>query len=206
MIGVDAVYGTQASDVLRGRDFWDYEEFRGYGGNDLIDGRGGTDGVNYATQRRAGIVVDLAAGTVTSTDPEIGTDTLREIELVTGTNFADTYDATGYGGSSVNKNSFGEDYNLYNPLAGNDTVIGNGGTILNYANSLGGAITINLSALTNGTVSANIVTAFTDDREQHRRHHARDHHRLGHRAGARRRLRRHADRRRADQHQRRWRP
>jgi len=164
VIGVDAIYGTAGSDVMRGRDFWDYEEFRGTSGNDTMDGRGGNDGVNYGQADGGdGIKVNLAAGTVTNLTVVEDTHTLREIEIVTGTNYTDVYDATGYGGSSVNKNSFGEDYNLYNPLAGDDTVKGNGGTILNYGNSLGGSITVNLSSLTNGTVSANIITAFTDD-------------------------------------------
>ena len=46
-----------------------------------------------------GITVDLAAGTVTG-DASVGTDTLRSIEVVRGTNFADTYDATGFTASA----------------------------------------------------------------------------------------------------------
>lgn len=160
--GLDAVYGTAGADVMRGRNFWDLDEFRGFGGNDTIDGRGGNDLVNYANHASNGITVNMAAGTVNA-GAEGGIDTIRQIEIITGTNFADTYNATGYGGSSVNKNSFGESYNLFNPLAGNDTIVGNGGTILNFANSLGGAITVDLSLLTAPGVSANIVTAFLDD-------------------------------------------
>ncbi len=162
VVGLDAVYGTAGNDVMRGRNAWDLDEFRGFGGNDTIDGRGGNDVVNYSNQTLNGITVNLAAGTVNA-GAEGGTDTLRQIEIITGTNFADTYNATGYGGSSVNKNSFGETYNVYNPLAGNDTIVGNGATILNYGSSLGGAIRVDLSLLTAPGVSANIVTGFTDD-------------------------------------------
>jgi Ca2+-binding RTX toxin-like protein len=163
VIGIDSVYGTSASDTMYGRNFWDYEEFRGFGGNDFIDGRGGTDGVNYANAASSGISVNLAAGTVTSSDPDVGNDTLRQIELVTGTNFADTFVATGYGGSSINRNSSGDEFNLFNPLSGNDTIVGNGRTILNYATSLGGAITFDLSLLAAPNTSANIIVSFADD-------------------------------------------
>lgn len=162
VVGLDAVYGTAGADIMRGRNAWDFDEFRGLGGNDTIDGRGGNDFVNYSNQTLNGITVNLAAGTVNA-GAEGGTDTLRQIEFISGTNFADTYNATGYGGGSVNKNSFGETYNSFSPLAGNDTIVGNGATILNYGNSLGGAIRVDLSLLTAPGVSANIVTAFTDD-------------------------------------------
>ena len=79
-----------------------------------------------------------------------------------GTNLADTFDATGYDGDSVNRNSFGEAYNIFNPMGGNDTVIGNGQTILGYG-GVGGSITIDLSLQTAPGVSANIVTDFVDD-------------------------------------------
>lgn len=162
VVGVDAVYGTAGNDVMRGRNAWDFDEFRPFGGNDTIDGRGGNDAAVYSNHASNGITVNLAAGTVNA-GAEGGTDTLRQIEFITGTNFADTFNATGFGGSSVNKNSFGETYNSFTPLAGNDTIIGNGATILNYGNSLGGAIRVDLSLLTAPNVSANIVTGFTDD-------------------------------------------
>ena len=67
----------------------------------LIDGRGGLDRANYDSDTddnvTGGITVNLAAGTVTG-DASIGTDTLRSIESVRGTDFADTYDATGFAG------------------------------------------------------------------------------------------------------------
>ncbi len=163
--GADAVWGTLGADSISGRDFWDYEEFRGFGGSDTMDGRGGLDGVNYSNA--AGIDVDLAAGSVVwlaaSTSTAAGTDALRQIEAITGSNVADTFDATGYGGASVNRNSYGESWNLYNPLGGNDTIVGNGATVLNYGTSLGGAITVDLSLQTAVGTVADIVTGFVDD-------------------------------------------
>ena len=38
----------------------------------------------------------MAAGTIVG-DASVGTDTLRAIEAVRGTSFADTYNATGFG-------------------------------------------------------------------------------------------------------------
>ncbi|MEF8747639.1 MAG: calcium-binding protein [Candidatus Accumulibacter propinquus] len=163
VIGVDAVVGTAGNDTLLGRNFWNFEEFRGLGGNDWIDGRGGEDGVNYVSEATtAGITVNLAAGTVTSPDAKVGNDTLRGIENVGGSNFADTYNATGYGGSSVNRNSWGESWNIFQPNGGNDDITGNGQTWVNY-NGVGGAITINLGGQSAPGVKVKIVTAFIDD-------------------------------------------
>ncbi|RYY93248.1 MAG: hypothetical protein EOO24_27210, partial [Comamonadaceae bacterium] len=72
LVGVDRLYGTHGNDVLRGRDSWSYEQFRGHGGNDTIDGRGGEDSASYSSAGVAGIRVALAAGKVTSTDPDVG--------------------------------------------------------------------------------------------------------------------------------------
>ncbi|HMO47928.1 MAG TPA: calcium-binding protein [Rubrivivax sp.] len=164
LIGADAVWGTFAADIFYGRDFWDYEEFQGFGGNDYFDGRGGNDGVSYRyATTTAGIEVQMADGKVTWLDGTSGTDTLRQIELITGTNFADTYDATGYGASSINRNSSGETYNLFNPMAGDDTIIGNGATILNYGTSLGGSVSVDLSGQVDPSTAARIITAFSDD-------------------------------------------
>ena len=165
LVGADAVSASFASDVFYGRNFWDYEQFQGFGGNDYFDGRGGTDGVVYNTATTsAGIEVELADGTVEWKDGVSGIDTLRQIELITGTNFADTFDAAGFGATSTNdRNSFGQTYNLYNPMGGDDTIVGNGDTILNYGTSLGGNITVDLSGLVDGTSSAHIITSFSDD-------------------------------------------
>ncbi len=80
VIGVDGIVGTAGNDTLLGRNFWNYEEFRGLGGNDWIDGRGYEDAVSYVNEATtAGITVNMAAGTVTSTDTKVGNDTLRGI-------------------------------------------------------------------------------------------------------------------------------
>jgi Zn/Cd-binding protein ZinT len=163
VIGVDGVVGTAGNDILLGRNFWNYEEFRGLGGNDWIDGRGYEDAASYINEATtAGITVNMAAGTVTSTDTKVGSDTLRGIEDIIGSNFADTYNATGYGASSVNRNSWGDSWNIFIPNGGNDDITGNGQTWVNY-NGVGGAITIDLGGQSAPGVKVKIVTAFTDD-------------------------------------------
>lgn len=162
VLGVDAINGTQANDSFSGRNFWASEEFRGYGGNDTINGRGGEDSASYSYAGKSGISVKMAAGTVTSSDLDVGNDTLREIEAVVGTRFADSYDATGYSGSSTNRNSFGSDWNYFAPNGGNDAVIGNGQTIVSYG-GVGGSITVNLSGQTALGVTSNIITGFVAD-------------------------------------------
>ena len=103
MIGLDNLAGTAAADTLSGRNFWDSEDFRGRGGNDTINGRGNEDSANYSEATVAGISVNMAAGTVTSADSGIGSDTLREVEGIIGTKFADVFDASGISGSSTNR-------------------------------------------------------------------------------------------------------
>lgn len=159
--GVDGMHGTDASDRLLGRNFWQYEEFHGYGGDDVIDGRGNEDWVNYASATTAGIAVDLRAGTVTGTDAAVGTDTLRQVEGVVGTSFDDVFDALGYGRTGANRSSFGEDWNLYAPQGGNDTVTGNGATTLSLG-GVAGRLNVNLGLQTALGVEAGITfTAVT---------------------------------------------
>ena len=103
-IGTDTFFG--GVQVVRGSDFDDTllgsnnvngpEVFEGRGGNDNIDGRGGFDRVFYEFRLddnvTGGVVVNLAAGTVDG-DASIGSDTLRSIEAVRGTNFVDIFTA-----------------------------------------------------------------------------------------------------------------
>lgn len=150
LVGADGVIGTDGNDVFNGRQTWDFDQFRGNAGNDTINGRGGYDGALYENATAA-ISVNLAAGTV-SGNASVGTDTLREIEFVYGTGFADSYVATGFGGASTNRSSFGEDFNVFAPGSGDDTVVGNGGTVLNYGSS-SVALSVNLG-LQSGTSGA----------------------------------------------------
>src|SRR4029079_8096260 len=98
--GVNAIQGSYFVDTLSGSNNAanTTEFFDGGPGNDTIDGRGGFDQAFYnnAIGTVSGINVNMAAGTVVG-DASIDNDTLRSIESVRGTNFADTYVATGFG-------------------------------------------------------------------------------------------------------------
>ena len=132
---VSSVIGSGYGDTLRGSDNVNgsFEQFDGRGGNDTIEGRGGYDFAAYnndpATQ--SGITVNLAAGTVMG-DASVGSDTLRGVEGVRGTQFADTYNAVGFYGGSANAGSLGA-FNNFDGQDGNDSITGNGNTRIQFS-------------------------------------------------------------------------
>jgi Ca2+-binding RTX toxin-like protein len=147
--GVSGIRGSAFNDTLQGSNnaAGVVELFEGRAGDDFIDGRGGFDRANYSFRLddnvTGGITINLAAGTVTG-DASIGNDTLRSIESVRGTNFADNFNATGFSGSSTNAGSSGT-FNEIEGMGGNDTITGNGNTRLTYVNATGG-VTVDLLA------------------------------------------------------------
>ena len=154
---VYAVFGSAFNDTLRGSDnntAGTFELFEGRAGDDFIDGRGGYDRADYTNDAATttGIVVHLAAGIVTG-DATVGTDTLRAVEAVRGTNFDDLYDAIGFGNpGAVNVGSLGT-FNDFAGAGGNDTIIGNGNTRLNYQLAAG-SVTADLETSPVGTTNA----------------------------------------------------
>ena len=132
-----------------GNDF-----FRSSGGDDLFDGQFGNDRANY-THAIGAVDVQLASGIVTKhtngVEPAVaGADTLRSIELVTGTMFADVYNAFGFSkdsansGSTVNANVNGT-FNEFEGLGGDDEIFGNGSTRVSYLHATAG-VTVDLAA------------------------------------------------------------
>ena len=77
---------------------------------------------------------------------------LRSIERVTGTNFADTFDATGFGSTSLNAGSIGVGglsdgtFNEFEGLGGNDQITGNNNTRVSYLQAAAG-VTVTFTAL-----------------------------------------------------------
>jgi hypothetical protein len=145
--GVANVLGSAFNDILSGSNNPNgtVEVFEGRAGNDTINGRGGFDRADYINDpaTTSGITVNLAAGTVTG-DATVGTDTLISVEGVRGTAFADTYNAGGFSGTSVNAGSLGT-FNEFTGGAGNDLITGNGATRLSYNNATAG-ITFDIAA------------------------------------------------------------
>ncbi|WP_312009959.1 Ig-like domain-containing protein [Bradyrhizobium sp. CIR3A] len=157
---VNAVIGSAFGDTLRGSDNPNgtFEQYDARAGNDLIDGRGGYDFAVYNNDAATttGLTVNLAAGTVIG-DATIGTDTLRSVEAVRGTNFADTYDATGFSGTSTNAGSSGT-FNNFEGMGGNDGIIGNGNTRLQYTQSTAGVTVDFLAGTATGDASVGTDT------------------------------------------------
>jgi Ca2+-binding RTX toxin-like protein len=137
----DVFGGSQDDDVITGTDRAEYEGFQGYGGNDVIDGRGGFDEVYYLNASGA-VQINLQNGSVTGAD---GTDTLLNIESI----FASHHDDTIQGSTArdqVNGGDGDDDINarggfdLIDGGAGNDTI--NGGVGSDVLNGDGGNDTI----------------------------------------------------------------
>jgi hypothetical protein len=156
--GVNSVRGSNFGDTLLGSSTNpEVEVFTGRNGNDFINGQGGLDRANYDDFGTTGaITVNLAAGTVTG-NASVGTDTLRSVESVNGSDFADLYDATGFSGASTNAGSFGT-FNQFQGMGGNDTVIGNGNTQLWFGNATGGVTVDLVAGIATGDVSVGTDT------------------------------------------------
>ena len=154
---ISTIFGSAFNDTFYGSNNanFTYETYEGRGGNDFIDGRGGYDQVTYNNDpaTTSGIVVQLAAGTVTG-DATVGTDTIRDVEAARGTNFDDVFDATGYGlAGAVNVSSTNGNFNDFGGAGGNDTIIGNGNTRLNYAIAAA-SVSVDLETSPIGTTTA----------------------------------------------------
>jgi VCBS repeat-containing protein len=163
--GVNYLIGSAFGDLLQGFDnpFGVGNTFEGRGGDDTIDGRGGYDVAIYSgdATTASGIDVTVSGGNLAFSvvgDASIGADTLISVESVSGTNFADTYDATGYAGASLDIGQ-GAGFNEFQGLGGNDEITGNGSTRISYVNASAG-VTVDLDAGTavgNGSVGSDTI-------------------------------------------------
>ena len=169
--GVSSVAGSTFNDTFTGSNnaAGTAEEFAGRAGDDHIDGLSGFDRAFYNNDNSAasGIDVDMALGVVIG-DSAIGTDTLRSVEGIRGTNFADKYDASNFGLSGFLNPSTDNvgDFNTLNEIegmGGNDIITGNGNTRIAFYNALDG-VTVDLNAGTSqGTVAGDIAGVGTDN-------------------------------------------
>src|SRR4029078_4816982 len=131
-----------------GNDF-----FQGDANNNTFTGGAGTDQISHANAL-CPVTINLATGIVSGD----GADTLRSVEYVVGTNAADSYDASGFSGSSANAGSNGT-FNIFVGAGGNDTITGNGNTQVQYFNATNGvSITLGL----NGSGNASGTSSGTD--------------------------------------------
>jgi Ca2+-binding RTX toxin-like protein len=114
--GADTLTGTAGNDSICGLGGDDI--IKGQGGNDTINGGAGFDTVSYL-DATTGVIANLTTGTATGQ----GTDTLRELESITGSPHSDKLD--GDAGSNVLRGVGGTD-GVWGQ-AGNDQVYGGDG-------------------------------------------------------------------------------
>jgi Ca2+-binding RTX toxin-like protein len=158
--GADILLGSSEEDTIQGLDGND--KLEGFAGNDLLDGGNGRDRAIYS-DASGGLTINLAAGTATGAG--VGTDTLRSIEFITGSNFLDSFTAAGFGATSANAGSNGAQ-NTFEGLGGDDSVIGNGATQVSYV-SAAAAVTVTLDAVdghgsAHGTAANDVAGVGTD--------------------------------------------
>ena len=152
--GVNSIIGSDFVDNLSGSNNAPFtsEIFDGGAGNDTIDGRGGFDQAVYNSDlgTASGITVTVGGSLneklIVSGDASIGIDELTTVESVRGTNFADTYNATGFNGASADITS-GTSFSEFEGMGGNDTITGNGNTRISYVSATAGVTWILLQGL-----------------------------------------------------------
>lgn len=120
--GNDAITGGDGADTLSGDAGNDWidggsgnDTLAGGAGDDALDGGDGVDTANYVSSA-AGVTVNLATNAATGQ----GSDTLRNIENVTGSNFNDILN----GNEDANLLSGGAGADTLNGADGNDTLDG----------------------------------------------------------------------------------
>ena len=148
----DTITGSSSANTLNGGDGND--TLKGGAGADTLDGDGGTDTADYNTAAAA-VTVSLASGT-TSNDGDGSSDTLTDIENVTGSAYNDTITgSTGNnvinGGSAGNDTitaGDGDDTYVYTGGAGTDTFSGENGTDTADFSGFGSAVWVDLTYAT----------------------------------------------------------
>lgn len=147
---IEGASGTSYDDQLLGDD--GANRLRPRRGDDIVDGRGGFDTVDYSSGVSGGVTVDLGAGTATGGGDD---DTLISIEAVIGSGFGDTL----YGSTAANRLEGGGGDDLLGGRGGQDTFDGGAGFDYVSYGAATASVTANLAtgqATVNGTTSTMI--------------------------------------------------
>ena len=150
LININQVRGSNFADFLYGSGRTDVtESFEGRNGNDLMDGRGGTDLARY-DYASSGVIATLNAGTdsggiVFGSSTRTGdNDTLYNFEGLRGSHYADTLT-----GGNPNNDAF----EFFVGNGGNDLIDGGSGyDRVDYTTSMQG-VTVTLGGAGDGTAS-----------------------------------------------------
>ena len=117
---IEGVIGTSMGDTLTGDNIAN-DILRGGGGNDTLDGRGGSGDLLDLSDATAGFTINFSQGVgQTITAAGIGTDTYSNFEGVIGSGFADTIN--GSTGNDILRGNGGND--VINGGDGNDRITG----------------------------------------------------------------------------------
>ncbi len=135
---IQDVRGSAFDDDISGDDAV-FNFFQPRAGNDVIDGRGGFDLVDYRFETTNGLIVSLGAVSTITGDANVGVDTLIDVEAVRGTVADDVFSA-----DAAFQASF-DGFNVFEGLAGDDAVNGNGSTRIEYDTATTGAIFADLA-------------------------------------------------------------
>lgn len=131
LIKIERVDGSRYGDLLTGNS--EINAFTGMAGNDTIDGAGDFDSALYWNATSGISVVFSSTATVTG-NGSVGTDILFDIERIYGSAYDDVFVA-----DNNFVGSFG-DFQSFEGQAGNDTIIGNGNTRIEYTFAKAGVI------------------------------------------------------------------
>ncbi len=137
---IEEVRGSQFADTLTGSDSGVYESFEGRAGNDLIDGKGGTDRISFDTSPNA-VTVDIQLGV--ASDGFGGTDQFTGIEEVRGSAFNDNL--FGSGNESLNPLTGARIAEVFEGRAGSDYIDGRGGLDVAVYSAASAGIVANLA-------------------------------------------------------------
>jgi Ca2+-binding RTX toxin-like protein len=141
---IENLTGSNFNDTLTGNN--NNNVLNGLAGNDTLDGLGGTDTATYQDSA-SGVTVSLLS-TLAQNTVGSGSDTLKNIENLTGSNFFDTL--TGNTGNNLLRGLAGND--VLNGGTGADTMIGGDGSDLYVVDNVLDVISeTNANPVTGGT-------------------------------------------------------
>jgi len=147
LYNIDVAVGSAYDDTITGSSRTDIREvFKGGAGNDTIDGGGGYYDLADFSDAAGGITVSMAGGgNGTATGAGVGTDTLKSIEGIIGSNYADLITGSAYTGNTLAGSE------LFRGNGGNDTIDGGAGFDWAFYDTSTAGVVVTLGGSADGT-------------------------------------------------------